>query len=401
MLYMVLIVASLLVVTLMRALDAYRVSYDITHKQPLCCLQVRIFTRNCQDTTPSFPDVVAALQDVVPPAAVPLVLDAELVAVQRSTPDEVDPGPAPAEGGLQEDGGSKQQQQQQVPLQLLAFQELATRARSEVDSAAAVKVEVCVFAFDLLCVAGRSLMGVSLRDRRRLLADIVLPGQQQGSSTDHSNGSTDHPSGSSTGRCELVRLAESIEVQVPVAPYAAAAAAASKAKRGRKAPAASPKQQLSAAAAGPLASAVAEGDGSGGEEEEEEEEEEGVHVGPADMLQDDLDDKSDEADWQEQQQQQQQQQQVEGQQAGQVLADANQDMEGGPAAPDGGDVDDGDGAPEPSPGSVVAAAAAARSNLVNPEVAAEGVVFDYFLGAIGAGAEGLMLKLLDGPGGWG
>jgi hypothetical protein len=366
--------------------------------------QVRIFTRNCQDTTPSFPDVVAALQAVVPPSAVPLVLDAELVAVQRSAADEVDlsapAAAAGAEAGVQEGGSNAQlqQQQQQVPLQLLAFQELATRARSEVDSVNAVKVEVCVFAFDLLCVAGRSLMGVSLRERRRLLADIVLPGQHGGSTTVHPGGTTDHPSGSSTSRVELVRLAESIEVQVPVAPYAAAAAAAaaaSKAKRGKKGTAAAGGSAKGKGPAAPSAAAASvEGDVSG----EEEDGEEGFEVEPQLLV----DDRSDEAEQQEEQQHQQ-----EGLQAGQVLAEAHQGIQEDltaaavAAAAVDGDKEEEDAAADPSPGSVVAAAAAARSSLVNPDVAAEGVVFDYFLGAIGAGAEGMMLKLLDGPGGRG
>lgn len=63
-------------------------------------LQVRIFSRNCDEHTSAFPDVVAAVLAAVDPQQLPVVLDAELVAVDRA------------------DGN-----------RLRAFQELATRRR--------------------------------------------------------------------------------------------------------------------------------------------------------------------------------------------------------------------------------------------------------------------------------
>jgi ATP dependent DNA ligase domain len=63
--------------------------------------QVRIFSRNCEDNSAAFPDVAAAVLAAADPSALPLILDCELVAVDR------------AQGN-----------------RLRAFQELATRARS-------------------------------------------------------------------------------------------------------------------------------------------------------------------------------------------------------------------------------------------------------------------------------
>jgi hypothetical protein len=54
-------------------------------------------------------------------------------------------------------------------------------------------VDICVFAFDALCVGGRDLMGLSLRERRAALA-AALPGLAPG----------------------IVQMAEGIEVTLPL-----------------------------------------------------------------------------------------------------------------------------------------------------------------------------------------
>jgi ATP-dependent DNA ligase len=71
-------------------------------------LQVRIFSRNCEEHTASFPDVCGAILAALDPSVLPVVLDTELVAVDRA------------------DGN-----------RLRAFQELATRRRGTSSTAAA------------------------------------------------------------------------------------------------------------------------------------------------------------------------------------------------------------------------------------------------------------------------
>ncbi|DBB01067.1 hypothetical protein WJX77_004280 [Trebouxia sp. C0004] len=133
---------------------------------------VKVFSRNCEDKTASMPDVVAAIQAAAEGGSTSLVLDAELVAIDRA------------------DGN-----------RLKAFQELSTRARGQV-AAHQVTMHVCVFVFDLLYVDGNSLVHLPLRHRRARLA-AALPNLQPGH----------------------VQLATSMEFQ-PAAVSAAAAAAA-------------------------------------------------------------------------------------------------------------------------------------------------------------------------------
>ncbi|KAL6766970.1 LIG6 [Auxenochlorella protothecoides x Auxenochlorella symbiontica] len=123
--------------------------------------EVKVFSRNCEDRSSAFPDVGELMKEAVDPAALPLILDAEVVAVDRA------------------DGN-----------RLRAFQELATRARVDV-SAAAVQVDVAVFAFDCLMAAGQSLMRSPLTERRKLLAQAL--------------------SGAAPGRVELARCYEGAE----------------------------------------------------------------------------------------------------------------------------------------------------------------------------------------------
>ncbi|KFM27440.1 DNA ligase 1 [Auxenochlorella protothecoides] len=123
--------------------------------------EVKVFSRNCEDRSSAFPDVGELMKEAVDVDALPLILDAEVVAVDRA------------------DGN-----------RLRAFQELATRARVDV-SAAAVQVDVAVFAFDCLMAAGQSLMRSPLTERRKLLAQAL--------------------SGAAPGRVELARCYEVAE----------------------------------------------------------------------------------------------------------------------------------------------------------------------------------------------
>jgi DNA ligase-1 len=111
---------------------------------------IRVFSRNCEDKTNSFPEVVEMLQEVV--CGREMVLDAEIVAIDCSTHA------------------------------LLPFQQLATRARVPPGASADkqlrkehVSVNVCVFVFDLLFLDGRSLLKEPLHERRRLLLHDAIP----------------------------------------------------------------------------------------------------------------------------------------------------------------------------------------------------------------------------------
>ncbi|XP_043702272.1 DNA ligase 6 isoform X2 [Telopea speciosissima] len=107
---------------------------------------VRVFSRNGDETTSRFPDLVNIIKESCKPDAVTFILDAEVVAVDRRN-------------------GCK----------LMSFQELSSRERGSKDSLImvdSIKVEVSVFVFDIMFANGEQLLGVSLRQRRRYLKDL-------------------------------------------------------------------------------------------------------------------------------------------------------------------------------------------------------------------------------------
>ncbi|KAG9146449.1 hypothetical protein Leryth_011740 [Lithospermum erythrorhizon] len=99
---------------------------------------VEIYSRNAERNTGKFPDVVAAVTRLKNPSVTSFVLDCELVAFDRE----------------------KQK--------ILPFQVLSTRARKNVVMSE-IKVEVCIFAFDLLYLNGQSLLQDQLNIRREKL----------------------------------------------------------------------------------------------------------------------------------------------------------------------------------------------------------------------------------------
>ena len=142
---------------------------------------VRIYSRNCEDKTNSFPDVVQMLQELVD-GAQEMVLDAEIVAIDRNTHS------------------------------LLPFQKLATRARVSASSvpekqlrASEVSVSVCVFVFDLLFLNGHSLVNEALHERRRLLA-LALPPLAPA------------PAGKVAVMSGILEMARGVEISVPAPP---------------------------------------------------------------------------------------------------------------------------------------------------------------------------------------
>lgn len=111
---------------------------------------VRIYSRNQEDNTGKYPEVVARLRAAISAETKTCILDSEAVAWDRPTQT------------------------------ILPFQTLSTRKRKETTEEE-VKVQVCVFAFDLLYLNGESLVKEPLRRRRELLREtlVEVPGETQ------------------------------------------------------------------------------------------------------------------------------------------------------------------------------------------------------------------------------
>lgn len=99
---------------------------------------VQIYSRNAERNTEKFPDVVVVASRVKKPNVTSFVLDCELVAYDR-----------------------KKQK-------ILPFQILTTRARKNVVMSE-IKVDVCIYAFDLLYLNGQQLLQEPLSTRRERL----------------------------------------------------------------------------------------------------------------------------------------------------------------------------------------------------------------------------------------
>lgn len=101
-----------------------------------------IFSRNSEDLSKKYPDILAKLPDWVKSETKSFVLDCETVAwdVEKKS--------------------------------VLPFQQLMTRKKKDV-KAEDVKVKVCVFAFDLLYLNGEALVNRPFRERRQLMYDAL------------------------------------------------------------------------------------------------------------------------------------------------------------------------------------------------------------------------------------
>ncbi|KAK5860365.1 hypothetical protein PBY51_021849 [Eleginops maclovinus] len=102
--------------------------------------EVRVFSRNQEDNTTKYPDIIARIPKMKKDSVVSCVLDSEAVAWDREKK------------------------------QIQPFQVLTTRKRKDVD-ASEIKVQVCVYAFDLLYLNGESLVRQPLCRRRALLRE--------------------------------------------------------------------------------------------------------------------------------------------------------------------------------------------------------------------------------------
>ncbi|XP_066508398.1 DNA ligase 1-like [Hoplias malabaricus] len=102
--------------------------------------EVHIFSRNQEDNTSKYPDIISRIPQVKKDSVRSCVLDSEAVAWDREKK------------------------------QIQPFQVLTTRKRKDVD-ASEIKVQVCVYAFDLLYLNGESLVREPLSRRRALLRE--------------------------------------------------------------------------------------------------------------------------------------------------------------------------------------------------------------------------------------
>ncbi|GFT65082.1 DNA ligase 1 [Nephila pilipes] len=113
--------------------DGERAQIHMTEKG-----EVKIFSRNQEDNTSKYPDVIARLSKTLKDTTKTFILDTEAVAWDRETQ------------------------------QILPFQVLSTRKKKDANEADIV-VQVCIMAFDLLYLNGESLVKKTLKERRELL----------------------------------------------------------------------------------------------------------------------------------------------------------------------------------------------------------------------------------------
>ncbi|MCD9642954.1 hypothetical protein HAX54_030022 [Datura stramonium] len=112
---------------------------------------IRVFSRNGDETTSRFPDLVNIITESCGSRGATFILDAEVVAIDRQN-------------------GSK----------LMSFQELSSRERGSKDSIIAldkIKVEICIFVFDIMFANGEQLLNLPLRQRRKYLKDLFGDGK--------------------------------------------------------------------------------------------------------------------------------------------------------------------------------------------------------------------------------
>ncbi|CAJ2510022.1 Uu.00g059220.m01.CDS01 [Anthostomella pinea] len=116
-----------------------------------------IFSRNSEDLSKKYPDILGKLHTWVKEGTKSFVLDCETVAWDVTEK------------------------------KVLPFQQLMTRKKKDV-KVEDVKVKVCVFAFDLLFLNGEALVEKSLRERRELMHGAFNPVEGEFAYATHMNG---------------------------------------------------------------------------------------------------------------------------------------------------------------------------------------------------------------------
>ncbi|KAI9085587.1 hypothetical protein K1719_032430 [Acacia pycnantha] len=107
---------------------------------------IRVFSRNGDETTSRFPDLIDIIEEFCKPASVTFILDAEIVGIDRKN-----------------------------GYRYMAFQELSSRGRGSKDASVttdSIKVDICLFVFDIMFANGQQLLGLPLRERRKYLKDL-------------------------------------------------------------------------------------------------------------------------------------------------------------------------------------------------------------------------------------
>ncbi|KAI9041228.1 putative DNA ligase I [Aspergillus affinis] len=105
--------------------------------------KVSIFSRHLENMTEKYPDLVSLVPQIRGESVSSFILEGEVVAVDQGTGD------------------------------LQAFQVLTNRAKKSVDIGT-IKVNVCLFAFDLMYMNGEPLLDRSFRERRELLRSLFV-----------------------------------------------------------------------------------------------------------------------------------------------------------------------------------------------------------------------------------
>jgi len=141
---------------------------------------VQIYSRNSEDNTGKYPDIVAMFPGALAEGVKSVVLDAEAVAFDpvhgKVLPFQVrrDDSVMPSSCGTWLVSGKKlilcRPDLWNIPL----AQVLSTRARKDV-TLENIKVSVCVFAFDCLYKDGRALLQEPLTARREALYAALKP----------------------------------------------------------------------------------------------------------------------------------------------------------------------------------------------------------------------------------
>ena len=105
--------------------------------------KVSIFSRHLEVMTDKYPDLVRLVPEIRGDGVSSFILEGEVVAVDRETGE------------------------------LRTFQTLTNRARKDVDIGS-IKVDVCLFAFDLMYLNGEELLNRPFRERRGLLRSMFI-----------------------------------------------------------------------------------------------------------------------------------------------------------------------------------------------------------------------------------
>lgn len=105
--------------------------------------KVSIFSRHLELMTDKYPDLVALIPKIRGDGVNSFILEGEVVAVDRETGD------------------------------LKTFQTLTNRARKDV-AIGSIKIDVCLFAFDLMYLNGEPLLDRPFRERRSLLRSLFV-----------------------------------------------------------------------------------------------------------------------------------------------------------------------------------------------------------------------------------